>query len=189
MPPFARRMAAPTSSGPPASRPSRNVGCEHWPTQTAIVWAPNMSVGVNLLLGLVEQVARTLDPAFDIEILELHHRHKVDAPSGTALALGRAAARGREADFDAVAVPVTRRHHRRPAHRRHRLSPSCAAATPSASIASCSAGPASGSNWPMSRPTAVSTAWARYGRPCGPPGSRPGCTGWRRCWACGQVGV
>lgn len=72
--------------------------------RTAIVWAPNMSVGVNLLLGLVEQVARTLDPAFDIEILELHHRHKVDAPSGTALALGRAAARGREADFDAVAV-------------------------------------------------------------------------------------
>ena len=67
----------------------------HHAARTAIVWAPNMSVGVNLLLGLVEQVARTLDPAFDIEILEMHHRQKVDAPSGTALALGRAAARGR----------------------------------------------------------------------------------------------
>ncbi len=72
--------------------------------RVAIVWAPNMSVGVNLLLGLVEQVARTLDPAFDIEILEMHHRHKVDAPSGTALALGRAAARGRAVEFDAVAA-------------------------------------------------------------------------------------
>ena len=70
----------------------------------SIVWAPNMSVGVNLLLGLVEQVARTLDPGFDIEIMEMHHRHKVDAPSGTALALGRAAARGRGVDLDEVAL-------------------------------------------------------------------------------------
>lgn len=73
-------------------------------TRIAIVWAPNMSVGVNLLLGLVEQVARTLDPSFDIEILEMHHRHKVDAPSGTALALGRAAARGRAVELDQVAA-------------------------------------------------------------------------------------
>lgn len=65
-------------------------------TRTAVVWAPNMSVGVNLLLSLVEQVAAALDPAtFDIEIVEMHHRHKVDAPSGTALGLGRAAAAGR----------------------------------------------------------------------------------------------
>lgn len=70
-----------------------------------VVWAPNMSLGVNLLLGLVEQAARALDPAdFDIEILEMHHRHKVDAPSGTALGLGRAAARGRGVDLDAAAV-------------------------------------------------------------------------------------
>jgi len=61
----------------------------------AIVWAPNMSQGVNLLLGLVSQVARALDAGFDIEILEMHHRAKVDAPSGTALALGEAAAEGR----------------------------------------------------------------------------------------------
>ena len=61
----------------------------------AIVWAPNMSLGVNLLLGLVEEVARRLGPDWDIEIMEMHHRGKVDAPSGTALALGRAAAAGR----------------------------------------------------------------------------------------------
>jgi 4-hydroxy-tetrahydrodipicolinate reductase len=60
-----------------------------------IVWAPNMSLGVNVLLGLVRQVAEALDPGWDIEVVEMHHRMKVDAPSGTALALGRAAAEGR----------------------------------------------------------------------------------------------
>jgi 4-hydroxy-tetrahydrodipicolinate reductase len=60
-----------------------------------IVWAPNMSLGVNLLLGLVALAGRVLDAGYDIEIVEMHHRHKVDAPSGTALALGRAVARGR----------------------------------------------------------------------------------------------
>lgn len=69
-----------------------------------ILQAPNMSQGVNLLLALVERLARSLDAGFDIEVLEMHHRHKVDAPSGTALALGRAAARGRGVDFDAAAV-------------------------------------------------------------------------------------
>jgi 4-hydroxy-tetrahydrodipicolinate reductase len=59
-----------------------------------VVFAPNMSVGVNVLLALVETAARRLGPAYDIEIVEMHHRHKVDSPSGTALALGEAAARG-----------------------------------------------------------------------------------------------
>ncbi|MGH6988548.1 MAG: 4-hydroxy-tetrahydrodipicolinate reductase [Stellaceae bacterium] len=60
-----------------------------------IVWPPNTSLGVTLLLAFVEEAARRLGPDWDIEILEMHHRHKVDAPSGTALALGRAAAAGR----------------------------------------------------------------------------------------------
>lgn len=68
-----------------------------------IVHAPNMSVGVNLLLGLSALVARALDEEFDVEIYELHHRHKVDAPSGTALALGRAIAAGRGAALEEVA--------------------------------------------------------------------------------------
>jgi 4-hydroxy-tetrahydrodipicolinate reductase len=72
--------------------------------RTAVMRAANMSLGINLLLGLTEQVARALGPdAFDIEILEMHHRHKVDAPSGTALALGEAAARGRGVDLAEVA--------------------------------------------------------------------------------------
>ena len=62
--------------------------------EVPIVFAPNMSVGVNVLLALVESAARPLGPAYDIEIVEMHHRHKVDAPSGTALGLGEAAARG-----------------------------------------------------------------------------------------------
>ena len=72
--------------------------------RTAIVWAPNMSLGVNLLMGLVERVAAALDDDYDIEIFEVHHRYKVDAPSGTALGLGAAAARGRGVELDDVAI-------------------------------------------------------------------------------------
>jgi len=64
--------------------------------------AGNMSRGVNLLTRIVAQVAAALDPDFDIEVIEMHHRHKVDAPSGTALMLGQAAAEGRGVDLDAV---------------------------------------------------------------------------------------
>jgi 4-hydroxy-tetrahydrodipicolinate reductase len=60
-----------------------------------IIRAGNMSLGVNLLVALTRKVAAALDTDFDIEVLEMHHRHKVDAPSGTALMLGRAAAEGR----------------------------------------------------------------------------------------------
>jgi 4-hydroxy-tetrahydrodipicolinate reductase len=61
----------------------------------AIIQAPNTSLGINLLRDLVEQAAARLGPDWDIEILEMHHRHKVDAPSGTALMLGQSAAKGR----------------------------------------------------------------------------------------------
>jgi 4-hydroxy-tetrahydrodipicolinate reductase len=60
-----------------------------------IIRAGNMSLGVNLLVKLTEKVAAALDADFDIEVVEAHHRHKVDAPSGTALMLGEAAAQGR----------------------------------------------------------------------------------------------
>ena len=62
--------------------------------EIAIVFAPNMSVGVTLLIDLVEQAAKVLKEGYDIEVVEMHHRHKVDAPSGTALRLGEAAAQG-----------------------------------------------------------------------------------------------
>ncbi len=68
-----------------------------------IVYAANMSVGVNILLALVEQAAKRLKDDWDIEIFETHHKHKVDAPSGTAIALGKAAAAGRGNNLDDLA--------------------------------------------------------------------------------------
>ena len=70
---------------------------------TPLVVAPNMSLGVNLLLALAERAAAALPADFDIEIFEIHHNRKVDAPSGTALGLGRAVAAGRAVDLDAQA--------------------------------------------------------------------------------------
>jgi len=69
-----------------------------------IVFAPNMSVGVTLLINLVEQAARVLKDGYDIEVVEMHHRHKVDAPSGTALRLGEAAAHGIGQDLKDCAI-------------------------------------------------------------------------------------
>jgi 4-hydroxy-tetrahydrodipicolinate reductase len=69
-----------------------------------IVFAPNMSVGVTLLINLVEQAAKVLNEGYDIEVVEMHHRHKVDAPSGTALRLGEAAAKGLGQDLKDCAV-------------------------------------------------------------------------------------
>jgi len=67
--------------------------------QTVIVWSSNMSLGVNLLMNLAEKVAGILHDDFDIEIVEMHHKNKVDAPSGTALSLGAAVAKGRGVDL------------------------------------------------------------------------------------------
>jgi len=72
--------------------------------ETSIIYAANMSVGVNLLCALIEQAASRLDEEFDIEIVETHHKHKIDAPSGTALAMGKSAAKGREVNHEEKAV-------------------------------------------------------------------------------------
>jgi 4-hydroxy-tetrahydrodipicolinate reductase len=69
-------------------------------SRATIVKSGNMSLGVNLLAALVKRVAKTLDESFDIEIVEMHHKAKIDAPSGTALMLGEAAAAGRSIALD-----------------------------------------------------------------------------------------
>ena len=69
-----------------------------------IVWAPNMSLGVNLLFALVEQAAKALGVEYDVEITEAHHKFKKDAPSGTALRLGEKVAKGRQQNFRDVAI-------------------------------------------------------------------------------------
>ncbi|MDP1792173.1 MAG: 4-hydroxy-tetrahydrodipicolinate reductase, partial [Methylibium sp.] len=72
--------------------------------QIPVVFAPNMSVGVNLLMKLAELAAQVLEDGYDIEIIEAHHRHKIDAPSGTALGLGQAVARAIDRDLASCAV-------------------------------------------------------------------------------------
>jgi len=69
-----------------------------------VVFAPNMSVGVTLLINLVQSAAKVLSEGYDIEIIEAHHRHKVDAPSGTALRLGEAAAAALGRDLEQCAI-------------------------------------------------------------------------------------
>ncbi len=72
--------------------------------QTAIVFAPNMSVGVNVTLKLLQMAAKSLSEGYDIEIIEAHHRHKVDAPSGTALKMGEVIADALGRDLKDCAV-------------------------------------------------------------------------------------
>jgi len=78
--------------------------------KTAIVFAPNMSVGVNATLKLLEVAARILDRGYDIEIIEAHHRHKVDAPSGTALKMGEVIAQALGGDLEDLAVYAREGH-------------------------------------------------------------------------------
>jgi 4-hydroxy-tetrahydrodipicolinate reductase len=75
----------------------------HAATQIPVLWASNFSLGVALLNQLVHLAASKLDDRFEIEIIETHHRNKIDAPSGTALSLGQTAAKARGNDFDHVA--------------------------------------------------------------------------------------
>ena len=82
--------------------PEQTAAIHDYAKRVPILWAANMSMGINILLALVEKTAAMLDPAYDIEVLEMHHRHKIDAPSGTALALGRAAAAGRRVKLEDI---------------------------------------------------------------------------------------
>jgi 4-hydroxy-tetrahydrodipicolinate reductase len=90
--------------------PDQETGIAAAANGARIVKSGNMSLGVNLLAALVKRVARTLGPEFDIEVLEMHHGRKTDAPSGTALLLGHAAAAGRIIDLASHAVRVRDGH-------------------------------------------------------------------------------
>ncbi len=82
--------------------PEQTAAVHECAKRVPILWAANMSMGINVLMALVEKTASLLDPSYDIEVLEMHHRHKIDAPSGTALALGRSAAAGRKVKLEDV---------------------------------------------------------------------------------------
>lgn len=99
----ARATRCPLIIGTTGLDPAHRVHIEAAAHEIPIIVAPNMSVGVNLLLRLAELAGGTLDDSYDVEIYEAHHRHKKDAPSGTALALGRAVAAGRGVELGDVA--------------------------------------------------------------------------------------
>ncbi|MBV9861987.1 MAG: 4-hydroxy-tetrahydrodipicolinate reductase [Alphaproteobacteria bacterium] len=100
---LAADLGKPIVIGTTGLSPEQGEAVHRAASRVPIVWASNTSLGINLLLGVVAEVAARLGPDWDIEILEMHHRGKVDAPSGTALALGEAAAAARGVTLDAVA--------------------------------------------------------------------------------------
>src|SRR3954462_11184788 len=96
--------SVPILVGTTGLQPEHHAKIERAAEQVAIIYAANTSLGINLLRHLVEETASRLGPDWDIEILEMHHRNKVDAPSGTALLLGQSAARGRDVPLNKHAV-------------------------------------------------------------------------------------
>ncbi|MBS3962397.1 MAG: 4-hydroxy-tetrahydrodipicolinate reductase [Sandarakinorhabdus sp.] len=85
--------------------PEHHAAIDNAAKSIAVLQAANTSLGVTVLAAMVEQASRALDTTWDIEIVELHHRHKVDAPSGTALFLAEAAARGRGLPLSELRLP------------------------------------------------------------------------------------
>lgn len=101
---WAAEKGLPIVSGSTGLEASHHDGLRAAARKSAVLWSPNMSVGVNMLLRLVREAAQLLDADWDIEISESHHRLKADAPSGTAKALLEAACEGRSVDPGAVAL-------------------------------------------------------------------------------------
>ena len=105
--PDATRAAAelariPAVIGTTGLTPAANHAIDELARRAAVIVSANFSLGVNVVLGLVEKVARALGPDWDAEVVETHHKAKRDAPSGTALAIARSIATGRGVDYDAV---------------------------------------------------------------------------------------
>ena len=102
--PCARSTASPWSSAPRDLRPSSSARSSRRRPVTPICKASNFSTGVNLCFKLLDMAARVLGDDVDIEVYEAHHRHKIDAPSGTALSMGKVVADALGRDLDKVAV-------------------------------------------------------------------------------------
>lgn len=107
VPAFVSRAAAegiPYVIGTTGILPEEQKAVDEAARKIPVVQSGNYSLGVNLMLELVRKTSSVLDPSYDVEITEMHHRHKKDAPSGTALMLAKAAAAGRGADLGTCAV-------------------------------------------------------------------------------------
>lgn len=101
---IAARKGAPTVIGTTGFNQKQLAEIKRLSRRTRILISPNMSLGVNLLVSLLGKVAKTLGEDYDVEIVEAHHRFKKDAPSGTALAMGRAVAEALKRDLDKIGV-------------------------------------------------------------------------------------
>lgn len=101
---IAARKGAPIVIGTTGFNPRQLAEIKRLSRRTRVLMSPNMSVGVNLLVSLLGKVAQTLGEDYDVEIIEAHHHFKKDAPSGTALAMGRAIAEALKRDLDKVGV-------------------------------------------------------------------------------------
>src|SRR5437763_729656 len=107
---LAAELGRPIVIGTTGLSGEQETAIRHAAERVPVVWAANTSLGINLLFGLVEQVAARLGPEWDIEIMEMHHRAKVDAPSGTAPALGPSlsALKGGEGYFAVAGLSAAR---------------------------------------------------------------------------------
>ena len=192
-----RRHARPPPTGarrwwwaPPASATDkRALRRRRGPAASRWCYAPNMSVGVNVLLKLVADAARALGPDYDLEIVETHHRAQARRPSGTALRLAEALAEatGRDLGDDRALHPPRRR---RPAHRRARSAfRPCAAATSSATTPSSFWATASASRSPTAPLRATRSRAAPCAPPCGWRAARPASTTCATCSASDCSGV
>ena len=147
-----------------------------------IIKAGNMSLGVNLLAAITRRVAEALDEDYDIEILEMHHRHKVDAPSGTALMLAEAAALGRGIKLEEHHRPRPRRHHRPAPARGHRHGEPARRQRRRRAQGHPGRPRASGSRSPTSPATAASSRAGPSRRRCGAAARRRGYIPCPTCW-------
>ena len=107
---LAAQAGAAIIAGTTGLSPAQEAEYEKAARHVPVVRAANTSVGVTLLIALAEQAAKLLGVEYDIEVLEMHHRHKIDAPSGTALALGESLARGRGVNLEDVKQVVRDGH-------------------------------------------------------------------------------
>ena len=146
-----------------------------------VIQSGNMSLGVNLLAGLVRQAAAALGPEFDIEIVEMHHRNKIDAPSGTALLLGEAAAKGRGIELAGHSASGRHGITGRAARRRYRLCGLARRLRDRATIASSSPARASGSRSRTMRRTVRSSRRARCAPRFGGAARSRASIPWRMC--------
>ena len=179
-----RELACARSSARPASRRRSRPPIADHARHVAIVMAPNMSVGVNVVLKLLDMAARALAEGYDIEVIEAHHRHKVDAPSGTALAMGEVLAHALGPRPEGCAVFAREGLHRRTRPRAASALPPIRGGDIVGDHTVLFAGTGERIEITHRSPAAPTTPRAACARRASWPDARRACTAWTTCSAC-----